>query len=130
MEEKYKDIEKLVKEAGVHTPSSSFLHNVMSQVEASSQTSTLYQPLISKSGWFFISLFAVGLLAGLIFLPSTKASVFDTIDFSFLNIITVKNPFSRFVLPKTTMYGILFLGILFFVQVTLLSKRISRSLSL
>jgi len=130
MEEKFKDIEKLVKEAGVHTPSSNFLHNVMNQVEASSKSSTVYKPLISKSGWVFIGLFTVGLFISLIFSPSSKMSILDTIDLSFLNVIKVKNPFSGFILPKTTMYGILFLGILFFVQVTVLSKRIHRSFSL
>ncbi|MEW7292640.1 hypothetical protein [Aquimarina sp. 2304DJ70-9] len=131
MEEQYKDIERLVKEAGLNTPPSDFLQNVMKRVEVAQSKSTFaYQPLISKSTWVVISLIAVAVIFALTFLPHTTESVSRTIDFSILNSINIKNPISGLVLPKTTIYGVLFLGILFFVQVTLLKKRIDRSFSI
>ncbi len=131
MEEQYKDIERLVKEAGLDNPSPGFMQNVMKQIEVSeSKTSYVYTPLISKSGWCIIGLITVAVIFTLTFLPDTTESVSKTIDFSFLNSIHIKNPISGLVLPKTTIYGVLFLGILFFVQVTLLKKRIDRSFSM
>ncbi len=130
MEEQFKDIKHLVKEAGLEHPSSGFLKNVMSEVEVSSQKTLAYKPLISKNAWIIIGLIALAVLFGFAFLPGTNESVLSARDYPLLNTISIKNPLSGFVLPKTSVYGILFLGILFFVQVTLLKKRIDRSFSI
>ncbi len=132
MEEQYKDIEKLIKEAGVEIPSPNFVQNVMRQVEVSeSRQPIVYQSLISKKAWWIIGLIVLPLLLWLGFTAFSEAnvSIFSRFDFSSLRFVNANNPFSGFVLPKTSIYGVLFLGILFFVQVTYLKKRIDRSFS-
>ncbi|GAA4277774.1 hypothetical protein [Aquimarina mytili] len=131
MEEQYKDIDKLVREAGLDTPSPDFLQQVMKQVEASqSNRAFVYKPLISKSAWLVVSLIAIGVIFALVSLPDVAGTTSKGIDISFLNSINIKNPLSGMVLTKATIYGVLFLGLLFFVQVTLLKKRIDRSFSM
>ncbi len=131
MEEQYKDIEKMVREAGLDSPSPDFLQHVMKGVEVSQSERTFtYKPLISGHTWLFIGLISIAVIFALVFMPDTAGSVSSYIDFSFLHSIHIKNPISGLVLSKTTIYGILFLGILFFVQVTLLKKRIDRSFSM
>ncbi len=131
MEEQYKDIKHLVKEAGLDHPNPGFLNNVMNQIEvAQTQKSIVYKPLISKKIWFVIGLVIVGLLFVLPFLSEGKASIIDKVDLSFLNFKGINNPLSGFTFHKTTIYGMLFLAILFFVQIPLLKRRIDRSFSI
>ncbi len=130
MEEQYKDVARLVKEAELDTPSSDFLHNVMKHIEiADAKKTYTYRPLISKKTWFVIGLHILAIVFGLTFMSKPETSIFNPIDFSFLNSIKIENPFSRFVLSKATIYGFLFLGILFFVQVNFLKKIIDRRFS-
>ena len=131
MEEQYKDIKYVVKEAGLESPSVNFLKNVMEQVELSAiEMSSSYKPLISKKAWFIIGVAVVVLLCTIPFLSDSKESILSTIDFSFLNKISIKNPFSGFTFHKTTIYGILFLALLFLIQITILKRRIDRRFSL
>lgn len=130
MEEQYKDIEKLVKEAGIEEPSVNFLQNVMNTIEVPIiDKPFVYQPLISKKAWLIISLLIAGILVSLPFLPDAT-SILGTLDLSFMSIQDVKNPLSDFKLHTTTMYGIVFLAILFLVQITIIKKRIDRIFSL
>ncbi|MBG6132434.1 preprotein translocase subunit SecG [Aquimarina sp. EL_43] len=131
MEEQYKDIKGLVKEAGLETPSVNFLKNVMDQVELSAiEVSPVYKPLISKKVWFVVGVAVAVLLCTIPFLSESKESILSTIDFSFFNKISFKNPFSEFTFHKTTIYGILFLALLFLIQITILKRRIDRRFSL
>ncbi|WP_438424755.1 hypothetical protein [Aquimarina macrocephali] len=131
MEEQYKDIKHLVKEAGLETPSVDFLKNVMERVELSTvEMSSAYKPLISKKVWFVIAVVTAVLLCATPFLSDSKESILSSIDFSFFNKISIKNPFSDFTFHKTTIYGILFLALLFLIQITILKRRIDRRFSL
>ncbi|WP_074408726.1 MULTISPECIES: hypothetical protein [Aquimarina] len=131
MEEQYKDIKNLVKEAGLETPSVNFLKNVMDQVELSAiEVSPTYKPLISKKVWFMVGVATAMLLCTIPFLSESKESILGTIDFSFFNKISFKNPFSGFTFYKTTIYGVLFLALLFLIQITILKRRIDRRFSL
>ncbi|WP_299213905.1 hypothetical protein [uncultured Aquimarina sp.] len=124
MEEQYKDIKRLVKEAGAEHPSVDFLQNVMSEIKITSvDRSITYQPLISKKAWLVMGVLIIGILISLPFL-SEGTSILDKMDFSFLN--GVKNPFAGFKLHSATMYGIIFLAILFMVQITVIKRRIDK----
>lgn len=130
MEERFEDIKYLVKEAGVDSPSSDLLKNVMNHVELSSaKQSFSYTPLISKKSGLLIAFAILILLCGLFYFSEGNESVMDTIDFSMLKANTVKNPFKNFTLHKTSIYGILFLTFLFFVQIPLLKRRIDKNFS-
>ncbi|TSE10652.1 MULTISPECIES: hypothetical protein [Aquimarina] len=128
MEEQYKnDIQHLVKEAGLESPSANFMNNIMKEIEVSSQKSLNYTPLISKKTWLIVALVIVSILGILLLLSDNEVSILHTIDFSFLKVIDLDNPFSDFTLHKTTLYGILFLALLFFVQIPILKRRIDSS---
>lgn len=131
MEERFKDIEHLIKEADLHHPSIDFSKNVMGQIEAlAEQKEMVYRPLISKKTWLIISVVLALIFIALIFLTDEKGSILNRIDLSFLNFENLKNPLSGFTFHKTTLYGILFFAILFFVQIPLLKRRIDRSFSI
>ncbi|MHA7058205.1 hypothetical protein ACWGOQ_0013365 [Aquimarina sp. M1] len=126
MEEKYKDIEKLVKEAGIEKPPLHFLQNIMSEIAAvSADKLPMYQPLISKKAWVIISISVVFVLISLPFL-SEGTSILDTLNFSILSLDHFQNPFSDFKFHDTTMYGIIFLAVLFLVQITIIKRRIDK----
>ncbi|WP_299437791.1 hypothetical protein [uncultured Aquimarina sp.] len=126
MEEQYNDIKKLVKEAGVEHPSVDFLQNIMGEIKTTSVNKSLvYQPLISKKAWVVISSVVIGILVSLPFL-SEETSILGTLDLSFFSINEYKNPFADFKFHNTTMYGIIFLAILFMVQITVIKRRIDK----
>ncbi|WP_299245649.1 hypothetical protein [uncultured Aquimarina sp.] len=128
MEEQYKDIKRLVKEVGTEHPSVDFLKNVMSEIKiASVNKSITYQPLISKKTWLVMGILIIGLLISLPFF-SEEASILDKVDFSFLN--GFKSPFAGFKLHSATTYGIIFLAVLFMVQITVLKRRIDKMYSM
>ncbi|PKV52317.1 hypothetical protein ATE84_4428 [Aquimarina sp. MAR_2010_214] len=130
MEEPYKDVKYLIKEAGLETPSENFLKNVMEQVELSTiEISPTYKPLISKKVWFIIGVIVAVLLCMIPFLSDGKESILNNVNFSFLNKLSIKNPFSNFTFHKTTIYGISFLALLFFIQITILKRRIDKRFS-
>lgn len=127
MEEQFKDIKKLVQEAGTERPSEFFLQNVMSELNvAKVNLSPEYQPLISKKAWLVISTVVIALLVSVAFF-SEGTSIADTLDFSFLSLVTKKNPFSGYTLPNTAMYGIIFLAVLCMVQVTMIKRKIDKA---
>lgn len=134
MEEPYKDMHALVKEAGFVEPSLNFLNNVMQQVEEMSLDKTrIYQPLISRKIWIFLGSGLILLLIALPFLSTGTMSILDTVDFSVFFIFsdwTFNNPFSDFRFYNTTIYGTLFFGVLFIIQVFLMKRRIDRMFSL
>ncbi|WP_103864973.1 hypothetical protein [Aquimarina sp. I32.4] len=132
MEEKYKNIRNLIKEAGVEKPPVNFIDNIMNQVNIAEDASMfVYKPLISKKVWWGIGLLLVLLLGSIPFLSDTKISLLSWIDFSFIKSLpNIKNPFSNYIFPKSTIYGILFLAILFFVQIPILKRRIDKNFSM
>ncbi|WP_378177058.1 hypothetical protein [Aquimarina sp. SS2-1] len=127
MEEQYKDIEKLVKEAGTELPSIDFLQNVMIEIESTSiEKPVTYQPLISRKAWIFISIFVTILLVSVPFF-SEDTSILDRLDLTFFSLDIIKNPFSDFKFHSTTSYGIIFLSILFMFQITIIKRRIDKT---
>ncbi|WP_027395494.1 hypothetical protein [Aquimarina latercula] len=126
MEEQFNDIKKLVKEVGLENPSVDFLQNVMRSVENTSADQPLaYQPLISRKAWVVIGLIVIGILISLPFL-SEGTWALRKFDLSLFSLFDFKNPFSDFRLHTTTAYGIIFLAILFIVQITIIKRRIDK----
>lgn len=132
MEERYNDIEKLIKEVGLERPSSDFLSNVMNQVETSTiEESIVYKPLISKKAWMVIGSIVFICLSMMLFMSGGEGeSLFDKINLTPIPFEGFKNPLAELTLNKTTSYGIIFLILLFFVQVTMLKRRIDKTFSL
>lgn len=126
MEEQFKNIdkltEKLVKEAGLHQPSASFLTNVMSALEQKS-IKQIYEPLISKSAWIVIGVLFIASLVLLYFNSSSQLILFKDLHLS--EKLNFQNPFSAIEFSKTTVYAIGFLG-LFLIQIPFLKRLVEQ----
>ena len=129
MEEQYKNIdrltEKLVKEAGIHKPSSNFLSNVMLAVEQKS-VKQAYQPLISRTTWLVIGILTVVLTLVLYIYPFVELSFISDLQLS--EKLNFQNPFSGIKFSKTTVYAVGFLG-LFLIQIPFLKGLIEQRYS-
>jgi len=133
MEEQYKDLERLIKDAGVDHPSLDFSKKVMTKIERlNTQTELVYTPLISKKMWFGVAVFLCGLIMILLFLPESNSSILDRVDLSFLNFerTSIFKRLTKITFHQTTLYGILFLSFMFLVQIPLLKRRIDRGFSI
>lgn len=117
---------KIIKDAGLHQPSSDFFSNVMEAIETqSTSASIVYQPLISKKTWMLLSTITVAFLVLLFVFP-----VFS--ETSLINPITIPEQFKfNFTLPemklsKTAIYGVGFLS-LFLLQIPFLKRQLNNS---
>ena len=117
---------KIIKDGGLHQPSTDFFSNVMEAIEAqSTSTSIVYKPLISKKTWILLSVFSAIALILLFAFP-----VFS--ETSLINPITIPEQFKfNFTLPemklsKTTIYGVVFLS-LFLLQIPFLKRQLNNS---
>lgn len=135
MEERFKDIERLVKEAGLDTPSVTFLSEVMCSIENTrSYKEKVYTSLISRNSWIVIIASLICLVCLALLIPNTEKSIFSEIYFSLFdsikfNSVKVSNPFLDFKFYKATLYGVVFLAILFFIQIPILKRRIDKNFS-
>jgi len=121
-------IDKLMSHEVLEKPSVNFTDNVMSKVEAiSNSTATVYKPLISKSVWAIILLGFVALVGYVIFNePSANSSWLDRIDLS-----GVSNPLEHisFNFSKTLMYAMVFFALMFSIQIPLLKQYFNNRMS-
>ncbi len=130
MEKQSNNIDKItkniIKDAGLHLPSSSFLTNVMEAIETQSISQpVVYKPLISKAIWILLfTLTIVALVLLFIFPVFSETSLFSQ--------LTIPEEFNfEFNLPemnlsKTTIYGIGFLA-LFLIQIPFLKRQLEKS---
>lgn len=121
-------IGKLMSADTLEKPSIDFTDKVMSKVEAvSNSTITKYKPLISKPIWFIIAGGFIALVA-YIYLkePATNSSWLDRIDLS-----NVSNPLEQisFNFSTSLMYAVVFLAIMFSIQVPLLKHYFNKRMT-
>ena len=130
MEKQSKNIDRItkniLKDAGLHQPSTNFLSNVMQTIEAQSvRQPIVYKPLISKTTWILLFALTTAVLVLLFIFP-----VFS--ETSFFSQFTLPEQFKfEFNLPemnlsKTTIYGIGFLS-LFLLQIPFLKRQLNNS---
>ena len=110
---------KYVKEIKTESPSIDFTASLMSKIVVKHQKSVfITKALISKKGWFIISLLVLALIA-IPFEASEKSLIpFPELDFSFLNKIQIPN----ITVSNTVLYAIFFFGLLFMAQVVFLKN--------
>ena len=62
-------IRKVVNHAGLESPANDFTQNILSKIiaETNKSTATVYQPLISRTGWLILAIFTIILFAFVIF---------------------------------------------------------------
>ncbi|UOB18011.1 hypothetical protein [Abyssalbus ytuae] len=121
-----KNIEKftqqLFEEMGLEKPSSSFVSNVMNAVEASSEKSIKYKPLISKKGWIGIGMCFTGFVIWA-FQHPLKTSLVPKLDMHFnLNFLNHMN------ISDTLIYGASILAVMFIIQLIFLKNRLDKQI--
>lgn len=133
-ENKYIDnlIEDVMKQTALETPSFNFTANVMQQITADSKsTATVYKPLISRTGWFTIAASVLALIGFIVLTGDAQNSNwFNTFDLNILSNIKLPNPFSGIEFSHTTLYALLFFGIMVCIQIPLLKNYFDKRLNL
>lgn len=120
-------IEKFTKhifdEIGLEKPSSSFVKNVMGEIQVLPEAKRLvYNPLISKRAWTVILVSCIVLVLAITLNP-IEPVIFQDIKINFdLNI------FKNLVFSDTLIYGMTVLGILCMVQVLFLKNRFDKQI--
>ena len=135
-EKENKHIDKLVedvmKHSALETPSFNFTTNVMQQIIADSKsTATLYKPLISRTGWMILFLSVLAVISYILLSGDTQSNGwFDIVDFSALSNFKLPNLFSGIQVSHTTLYALLFFGIMVCVQIPLLKNYFDKRLNM
>ncbi|MAU26026.1 MAG: hypothetical protein CMH48_02900 [Muricauda sp.] len=119
-----------MRDVELNTPSEDFTKKVMGRIEAlPAQKQVVYQPLISKKVLVLISSLFVLLLGYLAFMGDfTSSGWFDALD---LGTVAPKLTLPSFKMPysDTMVYAMLFLGIMVWVQTSLLKGYFDRKLT-
>lgn len=120
-------IEKFTKhifdEIGLEKPSSSFVKNVMGEIEVLAEAKkNVYKPLISKRAWVVILFSCIGLILGIILNPM------ESVIFQDIKINVDLNIFKNLIFSDTVIYGISVLGVLCIVQVLFLKNRFDKQI--
>lgn len=122
-------LKRLIKEAGLESPSEGFESKFMMLLENETDHKTISRPLIPKSIWFFIGTLSVSLL-GIGYYKGEEVSLFDS--------VFTKLKFSKYhfniSIPDFEISGIAFYSILFFVlmllvQIALIKNRYDKTFS-
>jgi hypothetical protein len=118
-------IRKAVNHAGLESPANDFTQNILSKIiaETKKSTATVYQPLISRTGWLILAIFTIILFAFVIFgnldlhigwLPAIDKLVPNKIDFF--------DSLQQLRLPNTLVYAISGLVLFVYIQILYFKK--------
>ena len=117
---------KYIKEIKLESPSKDFTASLMRKVVAEHQVKSVFttKALISKKGWFIISLFVLAVILIPFESPEKSFINFSNLDFSFFDKIQMPN----FSVSNTVLYAILFFGLMFMTQVVYLKNYFNKRL--
>lgn len=130
-EDKYLEslAKKVIKSTDLESPSFDFTASVMSQIENLDSSVTVYKPLISKTGWFFIIALILALTVYLFFgIEAESTSLFGPIDLSVLTNNKITNTITGFSMSKTFMYAIVFFCVMLCIQIPFLKHHFNQRL--
>lgn len=126
-------VKKIVKSAGLETPSDGFTQNIMSKIAAQEgkSSATVYQPLISKTSWLILATITLVLFTYVIF-GKLDLSIgwLPNINSVTLNKIGFMEALSQIHLPNTAVYALIGIMLFFYVQIIFLKKHLENRYSL
>lgn len=119
---------KVIREASLESPSFNFTETIMSQIKTLEANSvTVYKPLISKKGWFFITVILLAVILYTVLSPNTESSGWlKSVDLSVLSNFKLTNLFSGMAIPKTVTYGIVLFGLMLSIQILFLKRHLNK----
>lgn len=119
-------VEKVMKSSHIESPSSDFTKKVMSHVNTKS-TATVYQPLISKTGWLIVFSGVIAFVIYIYMITETGTSKWlETIDFNVIATTDITNLFSKLKLEQVTSYAMLVFGLMLCAQIPILKYFIDK----
>ena len=130
MEKQSKNIDQItkniMKDGGLHQPSSSFLTNVMEAIEEQQvSVPIVYKPLISRTKWFLLfTLSIVALILLAVFPVFSETPLFS--QFTIPEGFNFEFSLPKMNLSKTTIYGFGFMA-LFLFQIPFLKRQLDKS---
>jgi hypothetical protein len=110
---------KYVKEIKLESPSNDFTTSLMSKIVSEHQVKSVFtaKALISKKGWFVISLFILAVIFIPFQSPEKSLISFPDFNFSFFDKIEIPDfSFSNAVLCAILFFGLMFLAQVFFLK--------------
>lgn len=114
---------KVLKDAGLETPSLDFLANVMEEVSKEKATIKAYKPLISKVGWFTIA--ALFFVFGFVLWRfSLGVSIIG--DWNLSSLLAKKYDLNV-TIPRTYAYCFFFLLVFVIIQVNVIKKQFEKN---
>lgn len=118
---------KYIREISQEKPSFDFTTSLMMKITQENRSEVFKtKALISKKGWFIISL----LMIAVVFIPfkTSEKSLFNLpkVDFSFFDKIQISNVFESISVSNTVFYAIFFFGLMIFAQVVFLKKHFEK----
>lgn len=124
--EKFTD--KLMKEASLDKPSIDFTTKVMAEVLVTDTGAVVYKPLISKQAWVVIFGGIIAITAYVISSGSTNAvpwlDKFNLPEMNMNNIM--QKSLAGFKFSKISLYAVVLLGVMLFVQISYLKRYLSK----
>lgn len=125
-------IKKMVREAGLESPSEHFTHQVLGKIQFDTQQSqaTVYQPLISKNTWILLALVIVGLFAYLVLgTEDASTSWLSPLNADSLSKYNIFSLIANTTISETLSYSIIGLSIIVYIQLFLLKRYMDIRLS-
>lgn len=120
---------KVMKEISAEAPSPDFTLLVMREVQdIKISTAYTYQPAITKRGWFFIATIFIGLIILVLMNAGpTKSTWFTQLHFESLY-ESIPFRFSSLKVSMISLYAVICMTILFFIQLRYLVTRFDKTL--
>ena len=113
-------VHKMMKKATLESPSFDFTAQIMEQVSSIKQSkATIYEPLISRKAWVFITISFATLLGYVLFGTQQQqpASRDHFLDFNIFTNAVFSSAFHHLFFSNVMLYAVSFLSIMILVQV-------------
>ena len=120
---------KVVQSSALEKPSLDFTQHVMSKIEGSVNTVTVYKPLFSKTTWFTLALISIAGLSYILFGNVMQGEGwFNSIDFSIITNNKISALISGLSVSKTVIYTLIVFGAMFFIQIPMMKHYLNKRL--
>ena len=115
-------VKQVVKKASLEKPGNEFMPSLMDKInelKTENNHKLVTSPIISKGGWFIVSLIIISVFA-VLFLSSSTTLSFPDYNFSFNNIISL---YSAIDIPRVFLIGLLAFVFYFIIQIYVILKK-------
>jgi hypothetical protein len=126
-------VKKIVRSAGLETPSDGFTQNIMSKIVVQEEKTTAikYKPLISKRSWLILAAITIILFTYIIFGKlDLSISWLPNINSVTLNKIGFMEVLSQIHLPNTAVYALIGIMLFFYVQIIYMKRHLDNRFGL